>query len=288
MIIGINGKIGSGKDTIGNIIQYLTDKNVTTESFEFWYASNFYSVYQATGLFKVKKFANKLKDITCLLINCTREQLENHDFKNKELGEEWRIYSIRTFNFENKLQTFIYASKEELIKAHPSSEDGGTICDNVLTPRSLLQLLGTDCGRNIIHPNIWVNSLMSEYNDFTYSREELISISEKNGNAVLNNDWSEITTEEIKIRIPAYLLKNKSNWIITDMRFPNELNAVKQKNGITIRVNRDNGTRAINTNPHESETALDNATFDYTIENDGTLDELIDKVKKILIKEKLL
>ena len=31
------------------------------------------------------------------------------------------------------------------------------------TPRLLLQLLGTDAGRNIVHPNIWVNALMSDY-----------------------------------------------------------------------------------------------------------------------------
>ena len=32
-----------------------------------------------------------------------------------------------------------------------------------LTPRKLLQLLGTDCGRDIIHPNIWVNALFADY-----------------------------------------------------------------------------------------------------------------------------
>ena len=29
--------------------------------------------------------------------------------------------------------------------------------------RELLQILGTDCGRNIIHPNCWVNALFSNY-----------------------------------------------------------------------------------------------------------------------------
>ena len=31
---------------------------------------------------------------------------------------------------------------------------------------------------------------------------------------------------------------------------------------------------------HESETALDNAKFDYIIENNGTIEELLNKVKK--------
>ena len=30
---------------------------------------------------EIKKFADKLKDIVCLLIGCTREQLEDQEFK---------------------------------------------------------------------------------------------------------------------------------------------------------------------------------------------------------------
>ena len=39
---------------------------------------------------------------------------------------------------------------------------------------------------------------------------------------------------------------------------------------------------------HISETALDDAKFDYVIENNGTIEELIEQVKKILIKEKII
>ena len=38
----------------------------------------------------------------------------------------------------------------------------------------------------------------------------------------------------------------------------------------------------------ESETALDDAEFNYTINNDGTLLELIAKVRQILIEQKIL
>ena len=40
--------------------------------------------------------------------------------------------------------------------------------------------------------------------------------------------------------------------------------------------------------PHKSETALDNAEFDYEIINDGTISELIDKIRNILIENKLI
>ena len=44
----------------------------------------------------------------------------------------------------------------------------------------------------------------------------------------------------------------------------------------------------INTIQHPSETALDDYQFDYVIDNNGTIEELIEKVKVILIKEKLI
>jgi hypothetical protein len=39
---------------------------------------------------------------------------------------------------------------------------------------------------------------------------------------------------------------------------------------------------------HPSETALDDAKFDYEIINDGTIEDLIEKVKEILIKEQII
>ena len=33
-----------------------------------------------------------------------------------------------------------------------------------LTPRLLFQLLGTECGREIIHPNIWCNTTFNSFN----------------------------------------------------------------------------------------------------------------------------
>jgi hypothetical protein len=73
--------------------------------------------------------------------------------------------------------------------------------------------------------------------------------------------------------------KFKKGYLITDMRFQNEMQAVIDHKGITIRVKRP-GTDVGST--HESETGLDKATFQYEIDNDGTIDELIEKVREIL------
>ncbi len=137
--------------------------------------------------------------------------------------------------------------------------------DNV---RELLQTLGTDLLRNQLHPNVFVNALFADYKH-------------KLTGKYYNDQKGEI------LELP--------NWIITDCRFKNELQAIKDRNGITIRVNRLNSTNQdghtyINKKDrtHPSETALDDATFDYIIDNNGTIEELVIKVKEILIKEKIL
>lgn len=67
----------------------------------------------------------------------------------------------------------------------------------------------------------------------------------------------------------------QSNWIITDCRFPNEAEAVKSRGGILIRVNRARRDTAGRDTNHPSETALDNyAGWDFTVDNNGTLEDL--------------
>lgn len=269
MIIGISGKINSGKDTVGKIIQIITDNPQFTNQA----IIGFLNRDIIKPKFTVEKFGGVLKDIVCLLTNCTREQLEDREFKEKELGEEW--------NFNHIVPEYGYGSK--LI-----NWDKDLIPQN-MTPRLLLQLLGTEAGRNIIHPNIWINALMGKY----IPKQIIEPISKENKDKYLTGFSPEKQSIE---RYP--------NWVITDVRFPNEHQAIVDKKGINIRVNRTTctcrGSKQFNicskkchdcpANPitHESETALDFAAFDYYIENNGTLDDLINKVKEVLIKEKII
>ena len=234
MIIGINGKIGSGKDTVGSIIQYLTDENVKGMSFEDWYASNVYSVYQATGKWEIKKFAGKLKQIASLLTGVDVEKFEDQEFKKLEMPECW-----------NRLQ-----------------QSGRSKVWAPMTYRQFLQELGTEAMREGLHTNVWVNALFADY------KRALDLVKSKN---------------------PKYDLKVEEvgeypNWIITDMRFPNEMEAVELKEGVTIKVVRP-GT-AVGTHP--SEIALDGHIMHYEIINDGTIEDLVEKVKEILIKENII
>ena len=124
-----------------------------------------------------------------------------------------------------------------------------------MTYRDFLQKLGTDAMREGLHENVWVNALMSDYHP------------------------------------PKMDQYYPSKWIITDMRFPNEMDAVKDKQGITIHVSKGyvlTGDLENLNNIHASETALDGYIFDYYIVNDGTIEELIKKVRQILKEEGIL
>lgn len=267
MIIGISGKIGSGKDLVGQIIQYLTSEGEKIGDFNYW-SSNYTARKEQNALpqfkWQIKKFADKLKDIVCLLIGCTREQLEDREFKEEELGEEWwHWYMVHDGGYSNTLLDYQNTTKKELREY----EDLELV---KLTPRKILQIIGTDLFRNQLHPQIWVNALMADYKEID------------------RRSWQD--PDDSNIKYP--------NWIITDTRFVNEADAIKSKGGINIRVNRpckECGTCvthkmscSYNTVQHESETALDNYNFDYIITNDGTIEELIEKVKVILIKEDII
>lgn len=75
-------------------------------------------------------------------------------------------------------------------------------------------------------------------------------------------------------------------WIVTDMRFPNELLAVRRLGGLTVRID---GSR---TGPqgrdpyHISETSLDDwAVWGYRFENNGTMKDLENHAAAVINKE---
>jgi hypothetical protein len=74
-------------------------------------------------------------------------------------------------------------------------------------------------------------------------------------------------------------LQDGVDYVITDARFTNEAQAIIDKGGLMVRVERD-GTGPVN--DHPSETALDDWFFDYTIQNNGTIEELNDKVDRFV------
>lgn len=259
-LISISGKIGSGKDTVGAIIQTLChlDKMDITyhpETVMTCWQKHF-SGNTYYGDWQIKKFAKKLKEVVALLTGCSVEQLESQEFKTKELGKEgdWYRGILTTANNE----VVFTRIPTDVVHAPPFP-------NNVIgkyTYREMLQRIGTEAMRNQIHENVWVNALFSDYKG------------ELGGAGMTEYDLTTIYPK----------------WIITDCRFPNETKAIKERNGILIRVKRTQFLKvdSLATHEHPSETALDDYKFDHVIDNDGTLEELVEKVREILIAEKII
>lgn len=201
-LIGISGRMGSGKNTVASIINQITNNK-----------------------FEEKAFAFKLKQIASILTGIEVSKFEDQEFKKTNLGEEWSSPIL-----------------------------GEDWQDVSMTVRELLQKLGTDCLRDNLHPNVHINALFSDYK---YENEE---------STYLN----------------PYPTIEYPYWLITDLRFPNEFEAIKNRGGICIRVIR-GVEKTPNSNLHHiSETSLDNYAFNYIIYNNGTIEELIEKVRKML------
>lgn len=179
-------------------------------------------------------------------------------------GSEWQIKK-----FSGKLKTIaslltgIHPDKfedQEFKQSMLGSEWGTNLEANgvtiplSITVREFLQNLGTDAIRNNLHSNAWVNALMADY----LEQDKVESI----------GDYMSLTT-------PA------SKWIITDVRFPNEAQAIKDRGGVIVRIDRP-GIAPVNAHP--SETALDNWTFDYKIANVSDLVSLRQTVEVVLNK----
>lgn len=384
MIIGINGKIGSGKDTVGSIIQYLTsecgDPNSSRHrSYEAFlnkgggYAPRNFDQHYVSN-WEIKKFAAKLKTIASLLTGISVEKFEDQEFKKQEMSEEWgmtyRVFlqKLGTETMRDGLHTNVW------VNALFADVDRKISIEEEKRLKSIWKNINTRCtnsnyekfhrygGIGIINEfkdfndfvnwsllNGYTNKLTldrkdgkSNYNKFncrwvtvdlqsfnklkyTNSKSNYKGVSKTKVNDK-NSYIAQIqfkgkkenlgyfkTEEETKVAYDKRYLEilkileeensqklyKYKNIIITDMRFVNEMEAVKKRGGITIRVNRPceicggSGYHKMScpvskSGEHYSETAIDRSEFDYIINNDSDIQSLIEKVREILIKERLL
>ncbi len=113
-------------------------------------------------------------------------------------------------------------------------------------PRDLLIHLGTDIIRNKIDQNFHINRLVQDLEVLSYFYD---------------------------------------TFIVSDVRFPVEIEKVKEKYDevVTIKISRDSEELNQSQKNNITETALDNYTdYDYVIDNNGTLEELEQKAVDII------
>lgn len=118
-----------------------------------------------------------------------------------------------------------------------------------ITPREVMQFLGTEVFREKI-------------------QDLITNIGENFWVRAVENKISKLKAENPDVKI-----------VITDVRFENERDVIRNLGGIVVRVKR-NINNGINDN-HPSEIFIDKMNVDYDIENYGTIEELHNKVKNL-------
>lgn len=205
MVIGVSGKMGSGKNEVANMLSYLLfiNPNGTYRGYEF--QKKLYEAYIRNGIYSQAKFkfpnihsfAENLKKCTSICTGIDYHLLEDRAIKESEI--DWLG----------------------------------------LTHRQLLQWFG-EAIRRQINENFWILSMFSTYSDSNF-------------------------------------------WIISDVRYKNEAEAIREKGGFLIRLLR----LESQSNTHISETDLDDyPNFDVLILNDSSLESLFEKVKELVKKHK--
>jgi len=174
MLIGLTGKAGSGKDTVGD---YLVEKHK----------------------FESAAFADHLKDVTALAFGIDKKHFQNQELK-----------------------TIV----------HPTFG---------ITPREMIQKVGTECFRAHFDDDFWVKHI-----DMLYKE----------------------------------MLEEDKNFIVTDCRFDNEVMWVRNNGGVIINVSNSKVNDNV-LNGHASELGIDKDLIDYTITNDSTIEMLYTNLDKL-------
>lgn len=154
-------------------------------------------------------FAEPLKDATACIFGWDRDMLEGATSSDRQLREQKDEWWSQRLGFD-------------------------------VSPRYMLQYLGTEVMRGNLHQDIWVCATENRLLD-------------------MQKDYPIL------------------NFVISDVRFPNEVDMIKRLGGVIWHVRRGDLPDWFGQDPkhiHASETAWNNTSFDVIIYNDGSIDEL--------------
>jgi len=267
-IIGISGNLGSGKDTVADYIIQQHD-------------------YVRIAL------ADPLKRLGSTVFGFTYQQLWGDSGSRNAHDGRYYAGSAMWKTAAKNLQAFADQWLVPVCAVHPNNANPLAIKASLfvwfevlesshpdLSPRIMLQSLGTEWGREAVDENVWINILLD-------TAEQL-----------LHRRWDGTTTGTSKPALkytPEYGLKETSKpdaihgVVVSDVRFQNEFEAIRSRNGTLVKVLReatDGAAQSIGIPQHASETQdfpIDK--FDFIIRNDSSLSQLynsIDLFMKVL------
>ncbi|MFJ4193969.1 deoxynucleotide monophosphate kinase [Pseudomonas sp. NPDC089534] len=111
------------------------------------------------------------------------------------------------------------------------------------SPRQLMQSLGTEWGRNCVHPDLWL--LLAAQN----------------------------------LDLLARTHDTARGFVVSDLRFNNEADFIRDRGGVVIHLTRTGASRV---NPHPSENGVEQAAGDLWLPNNGTVEELFANLNAVV------
>lgn len=135
----------------------------------------------------------------------------------------------------------LYGSQEQKATADPRWYGA--------SPRSILQFVGTDLLRNRL--------------------DEIMS--------GLGND---VFIHNFRIWYSEFMAQGAHPVVVSDVRFPNEVDAIRSFGGKICRISRNQ--RCVHASNHSSETSMLDIKADYEIDNNGTIEQLYDQLDIIM------
>jgi dephospho-CoA kinase len=230
MIIGISGKIHSGKDTVAILIQSaIASRNIENQDIlNMIYSENFESSekdlrfhltnkyneisqkhVEKFSRYKILKFKKPIVEVAKILTGLGDEYFENEFYKDSPIPKKFGDWILHS--------------------------------NTNMTPRELLQRIGHDAIVLKVHKNAWINSFKTEF--------------------------KKAKDEGFYSRISSTPFDTQLNIIISDVRTIEHCQFIKENNGIILRVESDykHDEKTLN---HPVEKILDKyKNFDYIIKN---------------------
>lgn len=229
MIIAIQGKKNSGKDTCAVYLQYLLN---TPRIFHMYWLAKLLKFRSPIHKWTITRYAGRLKEMVALLISVPVERLEDREFK-----EEW-YFDFNTYRlYNNKIVPNYRPISDKTFAKELKKGNLNLAVENNLTIRQLLQFFGTDIMRRFFGDKLWI-----------------------------------FTT-----------LNGVDNVVIADQRFLTENNILRTtKNAITLHILRDCAAGGLHSSEKELDDLYNQHCYDHIIDNNGTLKDLFNNLKKFL------
>lgn len=249
MLLVISGEAGSGKDTVAEkLATYLNAECVSFAD-------------------PIKRIVFKAFDFPYDVLWGESSKRNLPDSRYFAGSPEWpkaRNRLINTVTSDQWLRAANLEISQPILLDWISQLEANCEADPI-TPRLVLQTLGTEIGRALF-PNIWVDLATHQ-----------IGLLLKG-----NHSYS-----KIEGAVPS--LNSVSSVIVTDGRFPNEIQAIKRMGGKTLRiVSPDSAKTRAAFSKHASESAMKtmpDSSFDFVYRNDKAqgLEKLSSDIKNLIV-----